>query len=95
MRFKNFNICEKKKQWGQTCTSLNQVAEVFTNYISGKIKRFPFCEGAFHEETDIIRDELLLMNKNKLFTINSQPRLNGIKSTDEKFGWGSAKGYVY
>lgn len=35
------------------------------------------------------------MNKNKLLTINSQPRVNGAKSTDPAFGWGPEKGYVY
>lgn len=35
------------------------------------------------------------MNQNKLFTINSQPRVNGVKSTDPAFGWGPEKGYVY
>lgn len=35
------------------------------------------------------------MNKNKLFTLNSQPQVNGVKSTHEKFGWGPEKGYVY
>lgn len=40
-------------------------------------------------------DILVLMNQNKLLTLNSQPQVNGAKSTDEKFGWGPANGYVY
>lgn len=35
------------------------------------------------------------MNSNKLLTINSQPKVNGIKSSDPKFGWGPDNGYVY
>lgn len=35
------------------------------------------------------------MNKNKLFTVNSQPRVNGASSTDPIFGWGPAKGFIY
>ena len=35
------------------------------------------------------------MNQNKLLTINSQPRVNGAKSTDPSYGWGPEKGYVY
>lgn len=35
------------------------------------------------------------MNENKLLTLNSQPCVNGAKSTDEKYGWGPEKGYVY
>jgi methylenetetrahydrofolate reductase (NADPH) len=37
----------------------------------------------------------LKLNENKLFTINSQPRVNAAKSTDLKFGWGPENGYVY
>ena len=35
------------------------------------------------------------MNNNKLFTINSQPHVNGVPSTDPKYGWGPKYGYVY
>ena len=44
-KIKYSNIPEKQKQWGKTCTSYNQIAEVFSNYIQGKIKKFPFSEG--------------------------------------------------
>lgn len=30
-----------------------------------------------------------------LFTINSQPKFNGVKSTDPTYGWGPEKGYIY
>ena len=46
-------------------------------------------------ETKTIIDELIKMNKSKLFTINSQPRVNGVKSTDPTYGWGPKNGYVY
>ena len=35
------------------------------------------------------------MNQNKLFTLNSQPQVNGAKSSDDKYGWGPENGYVY
>ena len=35
------------------------------------------------------------MNGNKLFTINSQPQVNAVKSSDAKFGWGPDNGYVF
>ena len=35
------------------------------------------------------------MNSNRLFTINSQPKINGVSSADPKFGWGPKNGYVY
>lgn len=30
-----------------------------------------------------------------MFTINSQPPVNGIKSSDVKYGWGPSDGYCY
>ena len=72
-KFKQINIAEKRKLWGQTCTSYTQIAEVFQNYIQGKIKKFPFSEGQLAAETGDLTDILVLMNQNKLFTLNSQP----------------------
>jgi methylenetetrahydrofolate reductase (NADPH) len=74
---------------------LTQVSEVFSNYIQGKIKKFPFSEGQLALETSDLTDILVLMNQNKLLTLNSQPKVNGAKSSDEKYGWGPANGYVY
>ena len=42
-----------------------------------------------------INAPIITMNKAKLLTINSQPRVNGAKSTDPSYGWGPEKGYVY
>jgi methylenetetrahydrofolate reductase (NADPH) len=68
---------------------------VFVDFLSGKIKKFPFSEGSLSSETSDINTQLVKLNENKLFTINSQPRVNGAKSNDAKFGWGPEKGYVY
>ena len=89
------NIKEKLGQWGQKIHSLSQVSEVFTNFLSGKIKRFPFSEGSLALETEDISEFLLYLNKNKILTINSQPQVNGAKSTHPKYGWGPERGYVY
>lgn len=94
-KFKTVNFDEKKKQWGAECKSYDDVSKVFCEYISGTIKKFPFSEGSLAEETNTISEPLEKMNKSKLFTINSQPRVNGVKSTDPSFGWGPEKGYVY
>jgi len=94
-KFKTVNFDEKKKAWGAECKSYDDVSKVFCDYISGSVKKFPFSEGSLAEETQTISESLLTMNKNKLLTINSQPRVNGAKSTDPAFGWGPEKGYVY
>eukprot|EP00759_Apiculatamorpha_spiralis_P033694 PhF_6_TR34974/c2_g1_i1/m.50792/K00297/metF, MTHFR; methylenetetrahydrofolate reductase (NADPH) len=47
-------------------------------------------------ETDLILiDTLLPLNSRGFLTINSQPRVNGVPSTDEKVGWGPPRGFVY
>lgn len=35
------------------------------------------------------------MNSLGFLTINSQPAVNGAKSSDKVFGWGPRNGYVY
>lgn len=65
------------------------------NYISGKLSKFPFSEGTISLETSEISEILVKMNQNKLFTINSQPRVNGARSDDERVGWGPKNGRVY
>lgn len=94
-KFLTANIPDKVKAWGESVTSLSQVSEVFSNYINGKIKRFPFSEGQLAPETNDLTDILTLMNQNKMLTLNSQPMVNGAKSNDEKYGWGPDNGYVY
>jgi methylenetetrahydrofolate reductase (NADPH) len=46
-------------------------------------------------ETKEILEPLVKMNSNYIFTINSQPKVNGVPSTDPKFGWGPKNGFVY
>eukprot|EP00350_Pseudokeronopsis_sp_OXSARD2_P009114 CAMPEP_0170550638 /NCGR_PEP_ID=MMETSP0211-20121228/8664_1 /TAXON_ID=311385 /ORGANISM="Pseudokeronopsis sp., Strain OXSARD2" /LENGTH=194 /DNA_ID=CAMNT_0010857279 /DNA_START=777 /DNA_END=1361 /DNA_ORIENTATION=+ len=91
----SFNFDEKKKQWGESITNLKQISEVFVNYLSGKLKKFPFTEGSLMPETAVILAPLIKMNANYLFSINSQPKVNGAPSDDPKFGWGPTHGYVY
>jgi len=94
-KFKTVNFEEKKKFWGAQCRSLDDVSKVFSAYLAGTIKKFPFCEGSIAPETGAISDSLQKLNSNKLLTINSQPKVNGMKSTDPTFGWGPENGYVY
>lgn len=95
--FKSSNNNESlKKVWGNKAESLNDLSNLFINFLEGKVKHIPWCEGfEIQKETSRIKSLLLKMNKKNLFTINSQPQVNGIKSDDPIFGWGPKKGYVY
>jgi len=46
-------------------------------------------------ETIPIKDALKKMNHAGFLTINSQPKVNGEKSTSAAYGWGGPGGYVY
>lgn len=91
----SMNFDEKKKQWGQEVTSVSHVSEIFLKYLNGKLKKFPFSEGSLAPETNLLLDLLQKMNENFMFTINSQPRVNGEPSTSKIHGWGPKKGFVY
>ncbi len=61
----------KMKEWGESCTSMTDLQFVFVSYIKGNIKKFPFSEGGLALETTDIKDLLISMNENRMFTINS------------------------
>lgn len=95
--FKSNNNHESlKKVWGLKVENYNDLSNLFIKFLEGKIKHIPWCEGfEIQKETSSIKSLLLKMNKKQLFTINSQPNVNGVKSDDPIFGWGPLKGYVY
>ena len=43
-------------------------------------------------ETGYIKDQLVALNRKGFLTINSQPGVNGVCSTDPKVGWGGPNG---
>jgi methylenetetrahydrofolate reductase (NADPH) len=91
----SFNFDDLKRMYGENVSNYNDIAEVFISYLTGKIKKYPFSEGSLQLETKVILDPLVLMNRNYIFTINSQPKVNGVPSTDSQFGWGPKQGFVY
>lgn len=82
------------KLWGEP-KSIKDLSDLFINFIDGKLDRLPWSESAITEETDIIRDELADLNSRGFLTINSQPAINGAKSSHPVYGWGPKSGYVY
>jgi methylenetetrahydrofolate reductase (NADPH) len=43
-KYVSTNIKEKLKAWGTQCRTLNDISKVFINFLTGKIKKFPFSE---------------------------------------------------
>ncbi|KAL3955388.1 hypothetical protein ACCO45_010951 [Purpureocillium lilacinum] len=76
-----------RKKWGEP-TTVRDIANTFVKYLDQEIDSLP---GA----TDAIRADLVALNKRGLLTINSQPAVDGVKSSHPVHGWGPSNGYVY
>jgi methylenetetrahydrofolate reductase (NADPH) len=80
--------------WGTPLT-VDDVASVFVKYLHREISSIPWSRSAVSNETSPIFEKLADVNRRGCFTINSQPAVNGAKSSDAVHGWGPANGYVY
>jgi methylenetetrahydrofolate reductase (NADPH) len=83
-----------RKIWGEP-KSIKDIAELFVSYVQGKVESLPWSETKITGEADLIKDDLVNLNRRGLLTINSQPAVNGIRSLDPVHGWGPKNGYVY
>lgn len=93
---------ELLQMWGHELQKEEDVWEVFYNYLNGspnkdgfKVTRIPWNDQELSQETSVIAGNLVKMNRRGVLTINSQPNVNGAKSTDPVHGWGVPGGYVY
>jgi len=59
------------------------------------VTKIPWNDEEISPETGEIKDHLSRLNQNGVLTINSQPNVNGIPSSDTVHGWGQPGGYVY
>jgi len=85
---------EKRKMWG-TPKSESDISSVFVSFLQRKIKELPWITTEISPETDKIKEELININQNGFWTINSQPAVNGAPSSDLAVGWGPHGGLVY
>jgi len=96
--FADFPVTKKedrKAMWGEAPLDVQEVYEVFARYVEGKVPYLPWCESSLQNETLTIQPVLAALNRNGFLTINSQPKVNGARSTDRLFGWGGPNGRVY
>ena len=52
----------KKKLWGQEVLNVASIANIFTQFVQGTLKKFPFSEGAISLESGLIKDTLVTIN---------------------------------
>ena len=85
---------QNRKLWGDP-TKVSDIAELFVKYLNKTVSSLPWSETEITSEADAIREDLILLNKRGLLTINSQPAVNGVESSHPIYGWGPQNGYVY
>ncbi|PHH71092.1 hypothetical protein CDD83_5277 [Cordyceps sp. RAO-2017] len=83
-----------RKKWGEPIT-IHDIANLFVRYLHQEIDSLPWCESPLTGEADIIKQDLVALNQRGLLTINSQPAVDGVKSSHPVYGWGPSNGYVY
>ncbi|KAI9800868.1 MAG: hypothetical protein M1825_003651 [Sarcosagium campestre] len=75
--------------------SVKDIAQLFVRYVEGDLSSLPWSESPITSEADSIKQDLVDLNSRGLLTINSQPAVNGAKSSHPIHGWGPSNGYVY
>ncbi|KAI1197296.1 methylenetetrahydrofolate reductase 2 [Nemania serpens] len=80
--------------WGHP-KSLEDINTLFVRHLKGELTAIPWTEEEVHEETGVITDQLIQLNQRGLWTVASQPAVNGSRSEDLTFGWGPRNGFVF
>jgi len=88
------NKQERIDIWG-TPKSLSDISDTFCKYLNGEIPCLPWNDDKLALESSAIKDWLLFINQRGFFTINSQPRVLAVSSSDPTHGWGDPNGFVY
>jgi methylenetetrahydrofolate reductase (NADPH) len=82
------------KLWGEP-KSIKDLSEIFIRFLEGKLDRLPWSDSPISAEALDIKDHLVNLNQRGFLTINSQPAVNGVKSSHPIYGWGPKNGFVY
>ncbi|ODV57970.1 methylenetetrahydrofolate reductase (NAD(P)H) MET13 [Ascoidea rubescens DSM 1968] len=83
------------KLWDRP-TSLNNLIQLFIDYLNGKLSMLPWCDSPINSlEISDYLNNLIDLNFKGILTVNSQPKINGVKSTSKIHGWGPRNGFIY
>ena len=85
---------ENIRLWGRP-EKIEDIATTFIRYLEKDLKSLPWSESPITSEASDIIQDLIQLNRRGILTINSQPAVNGAKSSDPIHGWGPQNGYVY
>ena len=82
-------ISRRREMWGYPKTE-EEVATVFVAFLKGKVMSIPWISADdVAPETHRMIHDLVRINQYGFFSINSQPAVNGVPSTDPDVGWGT------
>ena len=76
-------------------SSIQDVVGLFVKYLEGKLPSLPWSDSPLTSEADSLTRRLIEVNKRGFLTVNSQPAVGGVKSTDTVHGWGPKNGYIF
>lgn len=82
------------KLWGEP-KSIRDMSDIFIRFLEKDLESLPWSESPISSEADAIKTQLIDLNRRGMLTINSQPAVDGVKSSDPVYGWGPRNGYVY
>eukprot|EP01101_Sappina_pedata_P003993 TRINITY_DN1634_c0_g1_i1.p1 TRINITY_DN1634_c0_g1~~TRINITY_DN1634_c0_g1_i1.p1 ORF type:complete len:568 (-),score=188.55 TRINITY_DN1634_c0_g1_i1:321-1985(-) len=85
----------KERPWGTPVKNYADVQDIFIKYCKGELNELPWNDLPLSLESEKIRDWLIQLNSSGYLTINSQPSVNGVESSDPVHGWGGSDGWVY
>ncbi|KAI1369712.1 methylenetetrahydrofolate reductase-domain-containing protein [Xylaria arbuscula] len=83
-----------RAKWGEP-KSIGDIGNLFVRYLEKELDSLPWSEAPLSGEAGPIKDNLINLNKRGFITINSQPAVDGVKSTHPIHGWGPPNGFVY
>lgn len=82
------------KLWGHP-KSREEINDIFIRHINSELSAIPWSEDELMPESSSIKQQLLKLNGKGWWTVASQPAVNGLRSSDQTFGWGPPNGFVF
>lgn len=80
--------------WGRP-RSLRDITRLIATFVDGRLDRIPWSDAPITAEAKAIKPDLIDLNNRGFLTVNSQPAVNGAKSSHPVYGWGPTNGFVY
>ncbi|MCJ1369965.1 hypothetical protein MMC20_001177 [Loxospora ochrophaea] len=88
------SLSHARQLWGRP-TSRAEISSIFRLHIMGKLEALPWSEAELNEETIVIKEQLTSLIEKGMWSVASQPAVDGVGSDHKIFGWGPTGGFVF